>query len=133
MPRNQPPQIIVGVYRPPNRDVAMATYVRETIASLLPLCNHTPQLHSGYVLINLPDIAWLTDSTKPTPYKVRYPKPLNNLFLNMKVDLGLEQIIQVNTQKKNCVGPSFHKSTIACKSNRGCSIRVATMRYMRFV
>ncbi|KAK2190187.1 hypothetical protein NP493_87g04037 [Ridgeia piscesae] len=35
MPHNQPPQIIVGVYRPPNRDVAMATYVREIIATLM--------------------------------------------------------------------------------------------------
>ena len=46
MPRNQPPQIIIGVYRPPNRDVAIATYVRERPL----LSNHTPQLHSGYVV-----------------------------------------------------------------------------------
>ena len=35
MPRNRPPQIIVGVYRPPNRDLAIATHVRETIATLM--------------------------------------------------------------------------------------------------
>ena len=97
MPRNQPPQIIVGVYRPPNRDVAMATYVRETIATL------TQSYPTGTFWI----CDDLTDSTKPTRYKVRYPKSLNDLFLNMKVDLGLEQIVHVNTREKNCLDLVF--------------------------
>ena len=104
MPRNQPPQIVVSVYRPPDRDVAMATCQRDH-------CYPYAIIHPATFWIcgdfNLPDIAWVTDSTKPIPYKVRYPKSLNDLFLNMKADLGLEQIVHVYTREKNCLDLVF--------------------------
>ena len=101
MPCNQPPQIIVSVYRPPNRDVAMATYVRETIATLMQ--SHPTAAFWICGEFNLRNIDWLNDSTKPTPYKVIYLKSLNDLFLNMKADLGLEQTVHVNIREKNCL------------------------------
>ena len=62
-----------SVYCP--RDVAMAIYVRETIASLMQSYpTATIWISSSF---NLPDNDWLTDFNKPTPYKVKHPKSLD--------------------------------------------------------
>jgi len=91
-------KIIIGsYYRPPSR--TDETYLQNTRSELLQL--KADNKRAIFVLggdFNLPDICW-KDNSIPTTRN--YPKRVNQHFLDIASDLGLEQMVNFATRKDN--------------------------------
>ena len=93
--------IIGSTYRPPNSCMETAyTIVREV--SEIVTANPRAVFWLGGDF-NLPDINWPDQET----FDHQYPKPLNDLFLEMSQTLGLEQVVDIPTRGTNILDILF--------------------------
>jgi len=86
--------IIIGAYRPPNRDTLYAQNLFDTITDL---SARNPNLFIYCVGdFNLLDIDWDTESVS----SYRYPLVINQSLLTMSVDCFFMQLVNFPTQDR---------------------------------
>lgn len=102
-PHNQPDIVIVSVYRPPNNDTTIASYIMDSIKSLMAKYRKATFWIGGD--FNLPDIDWDMSTIRISPgsKQLHYSKAINESFLSLKTDLGIEQSVTEPTRGNNCL------------------------------
>jgi hypothetical protein len=89
------PLIIISAYRPPNKDLAATESICNTIKDIALKSRNSPLWVAGD--FNLPDIDWTTGSITGH----QNPVGVNESFMNLAYDLGLEQTVDFNTRGNN--------------------------------
>jgi len=84
------PLIIIGAYRPPNRDTLYAQNLCDTIVDI------SARNPNSLICFNLPDIDWDTDSVS----RYRYPLAMNQSLLQMSADCYFTQLVNSPTRDK---------------------------------
>jgi len=87
--------IIIGAYRPPNRDIVYAENLCNTIYNIV--LKHPNSIICCLGDFNLPDIDWNTDSI----CSHRYPLAINQLMLKTFADCSFNQMVDSPTRDQN--------------------------------
>jgi len=107
------PLIIIGAYRPPNRDTLYAQNLCDTIVDISARNPNSFICCTGD--FNLPDIDWDTDSVS----RYRYPLAMNQSVLQMSADCYFTQLVNSPTRDKNILDLFFTNRPTSVKS---CSV-----------
>ena len=93
--------IIIGAYRPPNRDITYMQYLCDTITDISIRCPHSFICCAGD--FNVPDISWATESVS----SYRYPLLINQALLKMSADCYFTQLVDFTTRDGNTLDLFF--------------------------
>ena len=93
--------IIIGIYRPPNRDIL---YAQNLFDSIINISARNP---NSFICcagdFNLPDIDWDTESVS----RYRYPLAINQSLLKMSADCFFTQLVNSPTRNRNILDLFF--------------------------
>ena len=95
--------IIIGAYRPPNRDILYHQTLCDTISKVTE--NHQNSTICCAGDLNLPDIDWTSESVSG----YRYPLAINRCTLNMSAECGFTQLVDFPTRNENTLDLFFNK------------------------
>ena len=93
--------IIIGAYRPPNRDISYMQYLYDTIMDISIRYPHSFICCAGD--FNVPNINWTTESVS----SYRYPLLINQALLKMSVDCYFTQLVNFTTRDENTLDLFF--------------------------
>ena len=95
--------IIIGAYRPPNRDISYIQHLCDTITDIS--IRNPRSLICCAGDFNVPDINWDTESV----LSYRYPLAINQVLLKMSADCYFAQLVNFATRDENTLDLFFHK------------------------
>ena len=93
--------IIIGAYRPPNRDISYIQHLCDTITDISIRNPHSLICCAGD--FNVPDINWDTESV----LSYRYPLAINQVLLKMSADCYFAQLVNFATRDENTLDLFF--------------------------
>ena len=93
--KGKPPLVVCSVYRPPNRNAEYCNQLCADIRKLVTAYKSSTIWIAGDT--NVPDIDWTSDTVKGN----RYPKDINQTFIDTKTDLGLSQAVNFATRDRS--------------------------------